>query len=353
MKGTRSSLKSFEPRVLVSGGKAGRWSAAGKSLDEALCTGVQSWVYAFNGDYIGHRDLVRQDLDRYDIAIINTNKPLAPLVHLAQDRPRSLAWVSLIEGGADDYCVPQDHVKALLDSSDLVNTINRHSLPLFRRLTTSKVEFIGMPYPVAGVRKLATPIENRKRRIFLCTQLSRRWNEHLAAKEIGVAAFGHDLGKPREGILTAISRAVQTGSLSREKEDHVEKTRRIYADPVLDIRLFTKDLKKYLAENGDACFWMDLDNRHTWSRFVLDAAALSVPIIATASTGHAEVLFPLTTVADVMDLDRVVEIGKRLAGEQDFSKHVALFSAEKLESFTAEAMKRALLDALGTPRDSG
>src|SRR3989339_2021499 len=157
------SLKSYEPRVLVSGGKAGRWSAAGKTLDESLCSGVQSWVYSFNVDYIGHQDITAHDLGNYDIVIMNTNNPLLRLVRLAEDRPVSIKWVSLIEGSADEYCVPQNHLKTLLDMSALVNVINRHSLPLLRMLTKSKVEYIGMPYPVEGVKKFITPIEKRNK----------------------------------------------------------------------------------------------------------------------------------------------------------------------------------------------
>lgn len=340
-------MKSFEPRVAVSGWKSGRWSAAGKTLDESLCTGVQSWVYAFGGDYIGHRDISRRDLDSYDLLIVNTNKPFSPLVRLAQDRPASLKWVSLIEGNADDYCVPQEHLKFLLDASDLVNTINRHSLPLFRRLTTSRVEQIGMPYPVEGVRKFATPIEKRKRRAFLCTQLSRRWNEHLVARELGVTSLGHDIRMPQGGVRSLISRMAKTGSLASDREEIAGKMQRLYNDATPEIMVFTKDLKHYCTEAGDSHLWLDLDDRHTWARFVLDAAALSMPIIATASTGHGEVLFPLTTVAHSMDIERAIEIGKRLISDRAFYEHVSTFPAEGLESFKAEPMKRALLAALG------
>jgi hypothetical protein len=341
-------VKSFEPRVAVSGWKPGRWSAAGRSLDESLCTGVQSWVYAFGGDYIGHRDLARRDLDAYDILIVNTNKPLAPLAQLARDRPASLKWVSLIEGNADDYCVPQEHLRALLDASDLVDTINRRSLPLFRRLTTSRVEQIGMPYPVEGVRRFATPLARRKPRAFLCTQLSRRWNEHLVARELGLGCFGHDLRTSRdEGLLPLITRAIKARSFAVDREENAGKMRRLYGDDALGFMTFTKDAGSYLAESGNSLLWLDLDDRHTWARFVLDAAALGVPIIATASTGHGETLFPLTTVADFMDIERAVEIGRRLIGDRAFYEHVATFPAQGLEAFKAEPMKRALLGALG------
>jgi hypothetical protein len=346
MSRTWPSLKSYEPRVLVSGGKSGRWSAAGKTLDESLCSGVQSWVYAFNGDYIGHHDIVGRDLDHYDIVIMNTNNPLSGLVRLAQDRPVSIKWVSLIEGSADEYFVPQNHLKTLLDMSDLVNVINCHSLPLFRMLTKSKVEYIGIPYPVEGVKKLITPVEKRNKRVFLCTQLLKRWNDYLAAKEIGMAYYGYEVRKSREGKLL-LSELMKTGSFSWDREANIKKAKTFYNDNFLDIHQFTKDLKKYFIENSDSYFWINLDTKYTWARFVLDAAALCMPIISTSSTYHSEIFFPQTTVAHAMDIERAIEIGKRLISDQDFYEHVAMYPAGKMAFLEAEPMKRALLGALG------
>lgn len=346
MNALTSPLRSHEPRVLVSGGKDGRWSAAGRTLDDSLCTGVQSWVYAFNGDYIGHRDLVRRDLDRYDIVIMNTNHPLPPLVRLAQDRPASIKWVSLIEGSADEYFTPNTHLRTLLDLSDLVNVINRHSLPLFQALTKRKVEYIGLPYPVDGVRKLATPIHARSKRVFLCTLLLRRWNDYLVAKETGLPYYGYETGKSCEA-RQLLSEFIRTGSISLDKEANIKNAGTVYNDSRLAVRKFTKDLKKYFTENSDPYFWIDLDPRYTWGRFVLDAAALAMPIISTTSTYHSEMFFPQTTVAQAMDLERAIDIGKRLTRDPDFYEHVATYPAGKMEFLKAEPMKRALLAPLG------
>lgn len=343
--------KSYEPRVLVSGWKDGRWSAAGKTVDGTLCSGVTSWVYAFNGDYIGHRDISRRDLGHYDIVIMNTNRPLLPLVRLAQDRSLSLKWVSLIEGTADDYFVPQDHLVTLLGMSDLVNVINHHSLPLFRKLTTSRVEYIGIPYPVEGVKKFITPIDKRKKRIFMCTQLLKRWNDHLAVKEIGMAYYGYEIEKSRQGKLSLLSDFVKTGSFALDSEENITNAKALYKDDALDIFKFTKDMKQYCIENGDAYFWMNMESRYTWARFVLDAAALCMPIITTSATYHGGIFFPQTTVAHVMDLDRAIEIGKRLNRDRDFYEHVAMYPTDKMEFLKAEPMKRALLRALD-PSDS-
>jgi len=348
MNHTRSSLKSYEPRVVVSGGKPGRWSAAGITVDESLCSGVQSWVYAFNGDYIGHQDITANDLGHYDIVIMNTNRPMLPLVRLAQDRPASVKWVSLIEGSADDYFAPQNDLRTLMGMSDLVNVINRHSLPLFRALTKSKVEYIGMPYPVEGVKKFITPIEKRNRRVFLCTHLLRRWNDYLAAKEIGMASNGYEISKSRQGRLL-LSELLHTGSFSWDRDANIKKAKTIYNDNFLEIRKFTKDLKRFFIESSDSYFWMNLDSRYTWGRFVLDAAALCMPIISTVSTCHSEIFFPQTTVAHAMDIERATEIGKRLIGDRDFYEHVAMYPAGKMDFLKAEPMKQALLGALGIP----
>lgn len=345
MNHTWPSLKSYEPRVVVSGGKPGRWSAAGKTVDESLCSGVQSWVYAFNGDYIGHEDITAHDLGNYDIVIMNTNHPLLPLVHLAQDRPASVKWVSLIEGPAEAYYVPQNHLKKLLDMSDLVNVINHHSLPLFRMLTKSKVEYIGIPYPVEGVKKFIVPIEKRNKRVFLCAHLLKHWNDYLAAKEIGMAYYGYEIRKSREGRLL-LSELLNTGSFTWDREANIKKAKAIYRDKLLDIHEFTKDIKKYFIENSDSYFWMNLDSRYTWARFVLDAAALCMPIISTTSTYHGGIFFPQTTVAHAMDIERAIEIGRRLIGDRDFYEHVALYPAGKMDSLKSEPMKLALLGAL-------
>jgi hypothetical protein len=341
-----TSLRSSEPRVLVSGGKDGRWSADGKTVDETLCSGVQSWVYAFNGDYIGHRDITKRDLDRYDIIIMNTNVPHRPLLRLAQERPPSTKWISLIEGSADEYLRPQGDFKTLLDVSDLVNVINHHSLPMFRSLTKSKVEYIGLPYPVDGVKKFIVPVGTRSRRIFLCGPLLRRWNDYLAASAIGLPYYGYEIRKVHPGARTRLLELIRTRSWSWDSEENINKARALYGDGSLDIATFTKDVKRYLIEHGGAYLWMNLDGRYTWARFVLDAAALCLPIITTSSTYHGEIFFPETTVAHAMDIERAIEIGRRLNNDREFYQHVAEYPAEKMDFLRAEPMKRALLAAL-------
>jgi hypothetical protein len=102
----------------------------------------------------------------------------------------------------------------------------------------------------------------------------------------------------------------------------------------------------YLREHSGSYLWINLDSRCTWSRFVLDAAALGIPIITTPSTSHGELLFPVTTVAHGMDIERTVELGKRLASDRDFYEQVARYPSDKMDFLRAEPMKRTLLRAL-------
>jgi hypothetical protein len=347
MNSNRASVKSFEPRVLVSGSRAGRWSAEGRTVDETLCTSVESWVYAFNGDYVGQRAIAKEDVRHHDIVIMNMNRPLQPLVSLALDRPSSTKWVSLVEGSADDYLRPQRDLKALLDVSDLVNVINRHSLPVFRSLTRSRVEYVGVPYPVDGVKKFMVPVEARNRRIFVCTPLLTRWNDYLAAREIGLPYYGTEklrmIGPRRRSFLPGL---IRRPSAFWKSQERIREARALYEDDSLEIMPFTEDMTKYLTQNAGSYLWVDLDSRYTWARYVLDAAALCMPIITTSSTYHGEIFFPQTTVAHAVDIDRAIEIGKRLSTDRDFYEHVALYPADKMDFLKAEPMTRTLLGAL-------
>jgi hypothetical protein len=213
-------------------------------------------------------------------------------------------------------------------------------------LTKSKVEYIGIPYPVEGVKKFITPIEKRNKRVFLCAQLLRRWNDYLAAKEIGIACYGYETRITRD-VKRLLSGFINTGSFTWDREANIKKAKAFYHESSLDVREFTKNFEKYFTENSDSFFWMNLDSRYTWGRFVLDAAALRIPIISTASTYHSEIFFPQTTVAHAMDIERAIEIGKRLISDPDFYEDVANHPAGKMDFLKADPMKLALLGALG------
>lgn len=340
-------LKSYQPRVALIGYNSGKWSSQEHAHNIPTDTGVEAWVHAFNGDYIHYARATPADIQKYDIIIANTDfvviNWLPKLIELSQARPASAKWVCLMEGSGGDYIKPHPHVRAALDTADLVNCINEYALPLIRRLTKTRTEYIGLPYPVDGVGQYVVPIEKRERETFICPLLYKRWTDYLVAKEIGLPYYGYVTHITRKPKLF-LENLRRHGSLSPHK--YLNAVKRIYNDSALDIRREV-GLNESFGLNNAAALWINLDDRYTWGRYVLDAAALQIPIISTRSTGHAPHLFPHTTLADEFQLDEAVAIGKRLVQDADFYKEVAAYPVGKMEQLKAEPMKKKLLTALG------
>jgi hypothetical protein len=149
-------------RVVLLSSNRGRWSAKGQN--HTTENGVEAWVYAFEGDYIGYDEVTPKDIQQYDLVIANTNhigiNYLPKILSLAEAQPKSVKWVSLIEGSATDYLKPMPFIRRVLDASDFVNVINRHTLSFFQALTSTPCEYIGIPYPIDTIIKLRVPIES-------------------------------------------------------------------------------------------------------------------------------------------------------------------------------------------------
>ena len=109
----------------------------------------------------------------------------------------------------------------------------------------------------------------------------------------------------------------------------------------------SNQLKNYFKENRDSYIWLNLDDRFTWGRYVLDAAALQIPIITTESTGHADELFPYTCLEHEYDIDKAIELGRRLVDDKEFYHKVTSYPIGKMEHLKPEVMKNKLLTALG------
>ena len=140
-----NNTHSSQPRVLLLGANRGRWNAKERPQEKEFSTGIEAWCHAFDGDYCDILTAKPDDIKKYDIVIGNTNSIQQQLysrklVELAESRPASTKWISLIEGSATEYFKPINGLISLLNASDLINAINAESVKLFRALTTSKVE---------------------------------------------------------------------------------------------------------------------------------------------------------------------------------------------------------------------
>ncbi len=332
-----------EPKVLLLGGNRGRWSAKDSLAEATTMNSGEAWIYAFGGDFIQNLAAKPADLQGYDIIIANCDSfAIKHLYELMQSRPSGGKWVSLLEGDALDYIKPRPYVRDLLDGSDLVNCINKHTLSFFRKFTSAKVEYIGFPYPAEGIRALSTPLSQRRREIFLAPMLLSRWMEYFCVKDMGVPLYGYEKRLSRR-LKTIFKNLYTHGTLD---PNHLRtKARSLYRDSGIEIRQET-GLAEFFRHNGSALLWLNLDHRYTWGRYVLDAAALQVPIVTTRSTGHAENFFPKTMIESEFDIDEATDLVQRLLNDKDFYDEVAHVPIEKFDEFRPEVKKKQFLDAL-------
>jgi len=357
--------ETYCPRVLVLGPVRGAWSAAGKNLEDTRLNAIESWAYAFGGDYIFMKEASAELINNYDIIIANSKlygedcrKLLDRLAAISENRKAGVRWVTSIEGPAGDYTVPDKRMKRLLDSSDLVNCINRHSLSLLRSITSARVEYIGFPYPVDSIGKLALPAANRNRAVFICPALLSRWNDYLVAKRTGLPVTGWEFRSNRKLRLLAPGYKKYRAALGNERHPAMKSLRqlinprkmiglagRYYNDRNLEIRS-NMHLNQFYETYNRFYLWVNLDDRYTWGRYVLDAAALGIPIITTKSTGHGEELFPFTCLDHEYEIDKAVELCRRLIDDEEFYAGVAAYPQGKLEHLRQENMRRKLLESL-------
>jgi len=328
------------------GALGGRWSA--KERKEAGCweTGIYAWAYAFDGDYTQY-DLVKDsDIRNYDIIIANTNytdgKLFARQIHLANQRRADAKWVALVEGCASDYTRPMKLLRELFAASDFVNVINKRTVAFFRTLTATRVEYLGIPYPVENVQAYYKPIQNRIKKALICSRLLNRQNDYLVAKQLGINYYGYERRIPRK-LPNIMKLLCEYHSIKREGP--LLKANYLYEDKQLEIR-HEVPAELFYKHNASAWMWINLDDRYTWGRYVLDAAALRIPIITTRSTGHGEDLFPETTLEDEFQVDKAVAIGKRLLCDPDFYHYVATYPIGKMEHLKHQPMRIKLLEFL-------
>ncbi|MFN8359041.1 MAG: hypothetical protein U0264_03915 [Candidatus Kapaibacterium sp.] len=332
---------SYEPRVLVLGGNSTRWSAREMPQMKNTMNGIEAWAFTFWGDYCGYKLARDTDIANYDIIIANTNfDRFREYLRLRDHVSPTARWIALIEGSASDYTRPNPTMKQVLDSADIVNCINKFSLPLLRAITSARVEYLGIPYPAESIRELSVPVHARKREVLLCQMLTSRWNDYLVARELGLDFYGFEHLLSRKFKLLW-NNYKKYGS-AVDKYAAFDNVKRLYQDERLRIEPVT-NLSRVFDITGKSFLWMNLDDRYTWGRNVLDAAALQIPVITTRSTGHAEDFFPQTMLVDEMDIDGAIALGKRLLTDEEFYRSVIDIPLEKFDHLSHETMKKTLL----------
>ena len=286
-------------------------------------SGIGSFVIAFEGDVALTKKTTVEQLNQYDLVIANLDRScLDDLLVLQVSRDSKVKGVSLIERCATDYLPANLELKKILDGSDLVNVINKHSLGFFRALTSAHCEYIGIPYPAEQIRKsFFVPKEQRVRRIMLPAYVDPPGitcnASYLAAKGHGLPMFG------------------------------AQKERFNYGDN--DYQPFVqRDPLPYMAFEGNSYAFMNLDHRYTWGRNVLDCAAMGVPCIATRSTGHAADFFPDLIVLDEFQVERASWLLECLIKDDAYYKKVMDYSwrPEIFAEYTHDKIREKIMSFL-------
>ncbi len=259
--------------LLIAAGEDDQIDLAEWNRRRDFWTGIGTFAITFQGDVKKTANVTPEILNNYDLIIANLDRSQIPKLRELQDQKNpSVKWVSLIERCATDYLPADPVLKQLLDGSDLVNVINKHTTGFFRALTTARCEYIGIPYQGEAIRaRFSVPIQYRKPYIMLPPYVDPPGITHnasyLAAKGAGMKMFG-----------------AQRNRFNYNDSSYLNFP---YMEPI-----------PYLTFEAESFAFMNLDHRYTQGRNVLDCAALGIPCIATRSTGHAQDFFPSLMVAD-------------------------------------------------------
>lgn len=327
-------------RSLVCGGHPGAWHWSDRADEEGLSNGVEAWVYTLRGEYRQWSLLRAEDLASYDLLILNTNPEALPSYRrlLGGTPNRKAKIVGLYEGELAMMHDSWKQWKEVADMCDMVIGINAHGIGLLQSITSVPVYYVGIPYPVDGMRKYHVPLENRRREIFLCAFLLARSLNYLAARQVGLPMVGYERTFPRR-----IRELIRHRSI--DKFRYVSRARELYNDPLLTV-LPEDNLRGFFERASQSLIWMNLDTRYTWGRYVLDAAAMGVPIVTTRETGHAVHLFPDIVVETPYDIEGAGLMARRLLEEPAFYAGVAARAWRGLDWFRPEAALARLNEAL-------
>jgi hypothetical protein len=339
----------LHPRVLLIGGNRGRWTWNERIHDAPYDNGIEAWVHATQGTHVDHASVTLDDVNSHDVVICNTNglfKPKEALryIRLSEQRRSGVLWVSLLEGDMRDYMVPSALVSQAFAASDLVISINRHATDAIQCLTSTPVRCIGIPYPVEGVMSCVTPIAERLRRVHVCAFLMKRWNDAIVARHLGLPVDGYHVRMHRR--LSELRSNVKRFGTLLDKGAPARQALEMYCDLQLTVHPESR-MADYYTSMGRRALWINMDERYTWGRYVLDAAALGIPMITTRSTGHGPVLFPESCVETAFDIGDAVERAQHLLNDPEHYERVSRYAQEQIWQYDAKIVVQALYAQLG------
>jgi len=329
---------SVQKKVIVAGGNPGQWHANDRSFEAHLVNGVESWVFALNAEYICEKNLTPNIIAKVDLLILNLNAIKEPerlrhVYDLLNNRPSHVQVMLLLEGDMQWYLQPLPYLQQIFDASTIVNCINVHAESFIQSMTKTSVHTLGIPYPVHGVRGLVKPREQRSKTIHICPFLRMRRSEYQVAKKLNrpIRGFERRLSIKASTLFTNLK---QYGSMFN-RDVNKQYMSSILNDPSIDI-IYEEGFERYYSIVADSALMLNFDERYTWGRHVLDAAALDVPMISTVNTGHAQKLFPELMIDSPFAIDQALDKAQKVLGDEAFAKQVSDYAWEQLQEYAPE-----------------
>ncbi|MBC8144876.1 MAG: hypothetical protein H7X80_04765, partial [bacterium] len=258
-------------KALVTTEQASKWNWSGRRGNDALANGVEAWVFALRGDFRGVDFMKPEHFRTHDLVIVNLDyariDQFDRLVPAKSDR--SAIVVGLFEGELAGLSAYWRTWSRVADRCDLIIAINRFGVSTLESLTSTPVSYVGIPYPVDGIRQFVVPIEDRRREILLCADLLIRSPlDYLAARPLGLPMYGHVNSFHRRWREVFRHRSI-------DKQVYMKRAQKRYNDPALTI-LPQALIQEFFPRVARSLLWMNLETRYTWGRYVIDAAVLGV-----------------------------------------------------------------------------
>ena len=211
--------------------------------------------------------------------------------------------------------------KEMLDMCDLVGVINEKAVEPMRTLTDTRVEYVGLPYPLAWAKQQLKDVKKN--------DLIELGNMNIGVgvpynilvfKKLDCNGVFYFNPCPERNIIQNLA----GGNLKC---------------------LQPKGYQDYFREHLFSFCGLHMDVRYTIGRFGLDCAASNTPLVGThysQSQGH---LFPETSV-NHWEIEKAVNLVKRLYSDSNFYDHVVEYANEKIKDFDIDITRERLLNAL-------
>jgi len=359
------NLITYKPRVLVIGidDIIKTKTSEKKHIELTYIYNLESWMHLFEADYVVYQKISETMISRYDIIICTSLVLLdehysARVSHIASAKLRHVKWVTVFEGMIDIYHNTLKHLKRMLDSSDLVNVINRSTLAPISSITESKCESLGYPFPIMNISRFRSEIAIREKMLFICNPLLNAASEVRIAANLNIPTIGFEqkvakglipkfrsIKRYREELNELEGRVPGTISSLFSRNKFIDLARARYQ---LSNLVINPDLapEKHFRLYSRYFVWISTSPLANNDANVLYAASLGIPIITTKSSNLGAELFPYTCISNEKAYDEAGEIISNLLNDKSYYKQICNFPASMVEPFRGVNQKVRMLKLL-------